>query len=167
MPGLPEDTASLAQKLYHLVQVFRPALVVRLGWLVGEGGCQRGAGKMTSSGIRGGEDKSIRRLAPFGDCFLPLQPPCHVSIFKNPRKIGSFLSNRCQSVNKRRHPVSTADDTIFTCWRDPLFSITSAPRFPSDPWIGTALHRRPRLSRRCRGAPMKHRRQTLSETPPP
>src|SRR6185436_15440896 len=31
--------------------------IARVGWLFGEGGCQRGAGKITSSGIRGGEDK--------------------------------------------------------------------------------------------------------------
>jgi len=73
--------------------------VARVGWLFGEGGCQRGAGKTTSSGIRGGEDIILRRLAPFGDCSLPLQPPCHVAILKKLQQNRWFVLLNCFEVS--------------------------------------------------------------------
>jgi len=63
MPGLPEDTASLAEKVYHRVQVLRS-----IQWLlrcrIRRWGVPKGSRGNTSSGIRGGEDeiKATRTL---------------------------------------------------------------------------------------------------------
>lgn len=66
MPGLPEDTASLAGKYINFEQSLR-AVFIGFGMSVyGIGGLPKGSRENTSSGIRGGEDIRLRRLAPFG-----------------------------------------------------------------------------------------------------
>jgi len=91
-----------------------------------EGGAKGEPGK-TSSGIRGGEDVSLRRLAPFGGLTLLVQPPCHCSSFKNPRKNTQSLASAAEKCEQSRTQLSTANDTLWSAAACHRFRLDHSP----------------------------------------
>src|SRR5687768_4825104 len=137
---------STLRKSSLIVAVLR-CPVRRKGAKAVRGGCQRGAGIITSSGIRGGEDVKTKATRTLWRLLSDITTamPSNRSL-KNARKNeGSSVRVRT-SVNYRRHRLSTTNYTLWPDRRRLACKLTLAPdscRPGATPAIPALLRTRP------------------------